>query len=131
MLSNIQGATNALERALAGEELSFQDGLQLIREENLFSLAAADMARNKTCGNTVTFTSSYYLNYTNVCAPSCPLCAFYRKGDEDDAYTLTIEQIVTRAGIAVKQMGAKELHIVGGFHPKTWTRVLRSHDEGN
>ena len=119
LLSNIQGATNALERALAGEELSFQDGLQLIREENLFSLAAAaDMARNKTCGNTVTFTSSYYLNYTNVCAASCPLCAFYRKGDEDDAYTLTIEQIVTRAGIAVKQMGAKELHIVGGFHPK-------------
>ena len=68
LLSNIQGATNALERALAGEELSFQDGLQLIREENLFSLGAgADLVRNKTCGNTVTFTSSYYLNYTNVC----------------------------------------------------------------
>ena len=71
------------------------------------------------------------MNYTNVCAASCPLCAFYRKGDEDDAYTLTIEQIVTRAGIAVKQMGAKELHIVGGFHPKLRTRVLRSDDEGN
>ncbi|MGC2383481.1 MAG: radical SAM protein [Nitrososphaeraceae archaeon] len=119
MLSNIQGATNALEKALAGEELSFEDGLQLIKEENLFSLgAAADKIRNNTCGNTVTFTSSYYLNYTNVCAASCPLCAFYRKGDEGDAYTLTIEQIVARAGIAVKQMGATELHIVGGFHPK-------------
>lgn len=119
MLSNIQGATNALEKALAGEELSFNDGLQLIKEENLFSLgAAADKVRSSTCGNIVTFTSSYYLNYTNVCAASCPLCAFYRKGGEDDAYTLTIEQIVTRAGIAVKQMGATELHIVGGFHPK-------------
>jgi aminodeoxyfutalosine synthase len=119
LLSNIQGATNALEKALAGEELSFEDGLQLIKEENLFSLgAAADKIRNDTCGNTVTFTSSYYLNYTNVCAASCPLCAFYRKGDEGDAYTLTIEQIVARAGIAVKQMGATELHIVGGFHPK-------------
>ena len=119
LLSNIQGATNALEKALAGEELSFEDGLQLIKEENLFSLGAgADKIRNNTCGNTVTFTSSYYLNYTNVCAASCPLCAFYRKGDEGDAYTLTIEQIVARAGIAVKQMGATELHIVGGFHPK-------------
>jgi aminodeoxyfutalosine synthase len=119
LLSNIQGATNALEKALAGEELSFEDGLQLIKEENLFSLgAAADKIRNDTCGNTVTFTSSYYLNYTNICAASCPLCAFYRKGDEGDAYTLTIEQIVARAGIAVKQMGATELHIVGGFHPK-------------
>jgi len=119
LLSNIQGVTDALEKALSGEELSFQDGLQLMKEENLFSLGvAADMIRKKTCGNVVTFTSSYYLNYTNVCAASCPLCAFYRKGDEEDAYTLTIEQIVTRAGIAVKQMGANELHIVGGFHPK-------------
>jgi aminodeoxyfutalosine synthase len=46
------------------------------------------------------------------------LCAFYRKGDEDDAYTLTTDQIVARAREAVNQLGATELHIVGGFHPK-------------
>jgi aminodeoxyfutalosine synthase len=48
----------------------------------------------------------------------CPLCAFYRKGNEDDAYTLTTDQIVARSKIAVEQMSATELHIVGGFHPK-------------
>ena len=42
---------------------------------------------------------------------------FYRKGDEDDAYTLTPKEIEQRVGIA-KQMGATEVHIVGGFHPK-------------
>jgi aminodeoxyfutalosine synthase len=31
---------------------------------------------------------------------------------------LTIEQILTRAKIAIKEMKATELHIVGGFHPK-------------
>jgi aminodeoxyfutalosine synthase len=31
---------------------------------------------------------------------------------------LTPEQIAAKAGIAVKQLGATELHIVGGFHPK-------------
>jgi aminodeoxyfutalosine synthase len=57
------------------------------------------------------------MNYTNVCAASCQMCAFYRKGDEDDAYTLTPKEIEQRVGIA-KQMGATEVHIVGGFHPK-------------
>ena len=56
------------------------------------------------------------MNYTNVCAASCQMCAFYRKGDEDDAYTLTPEQIEQRVALA-KKMGATEVHIVGGFHP--------------
>ena len=113
------GGTAALEKALAGEELSYDDGVQLIKEENLFLLgAAADRLRRDLCGNTVTFVASYYLNYTNVCAASCPLCAFYRKGSEDGAYTLSTEQVVSRAKIAIEQMGATELHIVGGFHPK-------------
>src|ERR687897_656090 len=117
---NIQiEGTPALEKALAGAELSYKDGLQLMNEENLFLLgAAADKVRKDLKGNTVSFVASYYLNYTNICAASCPLCAFYRKGDEGDSYTLTIEQIVTRARIAINQMGATELHIVGGFHPK-------------
>lgn len=113
------GGTPALEKALAGEELSYEDGVQLMNEENLFLLgAAADRLRRDVCGNTVTFVASYYLNYTNVCAASCPLCAFYRKGNEEDAYTLSTEQIVARSKIAIEQMGATELHIVGGFHPK-------------
>ena len=44
------------------------------------------------------------------------MCAFYRKGDEDDAYTLTPEQIEKRVA-AAKELGATEVHIVGGFHP--------------
>lgn len=112
------GGTAALEKALAGEELTYDDGVQLINEENLFLLgAAADQIRKKLAGNVVTFVGSYYLNYTNVCAASCPLCAFYRKGDEQDAYTLSTDQILSRSKRAI-DMGATELHIVGGFHPK-------------
>ena len=78
--------------------------------------AAANLIKKLT-GNTITFVASYYLNYTNVCAASCPLCAFYRKGTESDSYTLTIEQILSRARIAINEMKATD-HIVGGFHPK-------------
>jgi len=115
----LSGGTPALEKALAGEELSYNDGVQLVEEENLFLLgSAADKIRRDLCGDMVTFVASYYLNYTNVCAASCPLCAFYRKGDEQDAYTLGTDQIVARAKEAVDRLGATELHIVGGFHPK-------------
>lgn len=117
MLSNIINDSRALERAIAGEELSFNDGMELMKYENIFMLGSiADNIRKKLKGDTVTFTASYYLNYTNVCAASCPLCAFYRKGKEPDAYTLTIDQIMERVNTAV-QMGATEMHIVGGFHP--------------
>ncbi|KAG2478588.1 MAG: FO synthase subunit 2 (7,8-didemethyl-8-hydroxy-5-deazariboflavin synthase) [Nitrosopumilales archaeon] len=118
MLEQLVGESQALDRALSGEELSFNDGMELMNYDNLHMLGAvADNSRKKLVGDIVTFTSSYYLNYTNICAASCQMCAFYRKGNEDDAYTLTPEQIEKRVALA-KQMGATEVHIVGGFHPK-------------
>ena len=118
MLEQLAGQSQALDRAIAGESLSFDDGMELMNYDNLHMLGAvADMARQKISGNRVTFAASYYMNYTNVCAASCQMCAFYRKGDEEDAYTLTPEQIEKRVSLA-KEMGATEVHIVGGFHPK-------------
>ena len=118
MLERLVGDSQALDRALAGEELSYNDGIELMNYDNLHLMGAvADITRKKLVGNTVTFAASYYMNYTNVCAASCQMCAFYRKDGADDAYTLTPQEIEARVGIA-KQMGATEVHIVGGFHPK-------------
>ena len=118
VLEQLVGESQALDRAIAGEELSYNDGLELMNYDNLHMLSAvADNTRKKLVGDTVTFAASYYMNYTNVCAASCPMCAFYRKDGAEDAYTLTAEQIEQRVAIA-KNMGATEVHIVGGFHPK-------------
>ncbi len=118
MLRDLISESKAVERALAGEELSHNDGLDLLKNDNLFAVGAtADLVRKKLVGDKVTFTASYYMNYTNLCAASCQMCAFYRKGDEQDAYTLTPEQIEQRVA-AAKSLGATEVHIVGGFHPK-------------
>jgi aminodeoxyfutalosine synthase len=117
MLEQLVGDSQALDRALSGEELSYKDGVELMNYDNLHLLGAvADATRKRLVGNTVTFAASYYMNYTNVCAASCQMCAFYRKDGADDAYTLTPQEIEQRVGIA-KQMGATEVHIVGGFHP--------------
>lgn len=119
MSSAIIKPTSSLEKVLSGEELNFNDGIELMNEENLFLLgAAADKIRKDLIGDKVSFVSSYYLNYTNICVASCQLCAFYRKEKDPDAYTLSPEEIVKRAQIAVKDLGATELHIVGGFNAK-------------
>lgn len=118
MLRELISESKSVEKALAGEELSFNDGLELLNNDNLFVVGAtADLVRKNLVGDKVTFAASYYMNYTNVCAASCQMCAFYRKGDEQDAYTLTPEQIEQRVA-AAKRLGATEVHIVGGFHPK-------------
>jgi len=117
MLSDLIADSKAIDKALAGEELTYNDGLELFNSPNQFVVGAtADLVRKKLVGNAVTFAASYYMNYTNLCAASCQMCAFYRKGDESDAYTLSPEQIEARVS-AAKSMGATEVHIVGGFHP--------------
>ena len=117
MLENMIGKSTAIDRVMAGKELTFDDGMELMNYDNIHMLGAtAEITRKKLVGDDVTFTASYYMNYTNVCAASCQMCAFYRKGDEDDAYTLTPEQIEQRVSSA-EQLGATEVHIVGGFHP--------------
>jgi aminodeoxyfutalosine synthase len=118
MLEQLVAESKALERAISGEELSYADGIELMNYDNLHILSAvADITRKKLVGDTVTFAASYYMNYTNVCAASCQMCAFYRKEDDEDAYTLTPDQIEQRVSIA-ESLGATEVHIVGGFHPK-------------
>ena len=118
MLKDLVRDSAVLERVIAGQELSFADGLELLNYDNLHVLGAvADSVRRRTVGNAVTFTASYYMNYTNVCAASCQMCAFYRKDGDDDAYTLSPQEIKTRI-TAASSMGATEVHIVGGFHPK-------------
>jgi aminodeoxyfutalosine synthase len=118
MLEDLVKESKALEKAIAGEELSYNDGIELMSYDNIYMLgAAADLIRQKRVGDQVTFAASYYLNYTNVCAASCQMCAFYRKGNESDAYTLSAKDIEGRVAIA-KELGATEVHIVGGFHPE-------------
>ena len=59
MLETLIDESKALERAIAGEELSYNDGIELMNYDNLHALgAAADMCRQKLVGDQITFTSS-------------------------------------------------------------------------
>jgi len=48
LLQSISGSSNALEKVIHGEELSFNDGLELLNNENFFVLGAAANLVKKT-----------------------------------------------------------------------------------
>jgi len=108
-----------LFRALAGKELSIEEGERLMRAEGpeLHALVAmADEVRNRAVGNIVTYVVNRNLNFNNICVGSCKFCAFRRSPKDPDAYVLTPEQIAAKVSEAVR-FGATEVCIQGGLHP--------------
>lgn len=115
-------AAKALEKALNHERLNHQDGLDIMKSDDLHLIGTvADEIREKDCSNKVSFVQSYNMNYTNYCVARCSICAFYRpykKGvSSPDGYTLTLQEALDQVKDGVS-LGATEIHIVGGFNPE-------------
>jgi aminodeoxyfutalosine synthase len=105
------------ERVLAGERLSFDDGIALYRSPDLLAVGwLANYVREKRHGNVCYFNVNRHINPTNVCVAHCRLCAFGRSPDAPGAYTFALEEIWDRAAQGMRE-GATEFHIVGGLHP--------------
>ena len=105
------------EKVLAGERLSFDDGISLYRTADLLALGwMANYIREKRHGNACYYNVNRHINPTNVCVAHCKLCAFGRSPDAPGAYTFALEEIWQRAEQGVRE-GATEFHLVGGLHP--------------
>jgi aminodeoxyfutalosine synthase len=104
-------------KVLAGERLSFDDGVALFRSNDLLAVGwLANHVREKRHGDICYFNVNRHINPTNVCVAHCRLCAFGRSPDAPGAYTYALEEIYQRAAQGVSE-GATEFHIVGGLHP--------------
>jgi aminodeoxyfutalosine synthase len=104
-------------KVLAGERLSFDDGVALYATDEVAWLGElAHHVRTVKNGDKVFFNVNRHLNMTNVCSASCAYCSFQRKPGEKDAYTMRIEEAV-RLAKAMEPDGITELHIVNGLHP--------------
>ncbi|MEE8114107.1 MAG: radical SAM protein [Nitrososphaerales archaeon] len=107
---------DALNKALRGERLDFKDGVSLFQEEDLHLVAyVADKVRQRVVGENISFVVGYNMNYSNVCVASCQICAFYRKKDDNDAYTYSKNEVLQQVAEGVG-WGATEVHIVGGLN---------------
>ena len=68
----------------------------------------ADLARRaRGGGDEVYFVQNLYLNQTNVCRVKCKFCAFAKTQKQEDAYTLTADELVEDA---VAQHEVAQLH---------------------
>jgi FO synthase len=81
----------------------------------------ADQLRREVNGEAVTFVANRNINYTNVCTFKCRFCAF-SKGPlslnlRGAPYLLDLEE-VTRRVVEAEAVGATEVCLQGGIHPK-------------
>jgi 7,8-didemethyl-8-hydroxy-5-deazariboflavin synthase CofH subunit len=109
-----------LHRALEGEEISWQDGLQVCQTSGINFHAVclvADEMRRRQVGEVVTYVVNRNINFTNVCIKHCTFCAFSREYREEEGYFLPEEEIIRRAQEAV-DMGATEVCMQAGLPPK-------------
>ncbi len=105
------------EKVLAGERLSFEEGVELYRSNDLLALGyLANHVREKRHGKRTYFNVNRHINPTNVCVASCKLCAFGRKPGAPGAYTMALEEAFRVAGEGWTE-AITEFHIVGGLHP--------------
>lgn len=101
------------------QRVDANEALRLFQEADLFELgirAEAMKAKFHAPEAPYTFVIDRTVNYTNVCNVDCGFCAFYRHAEDDDAYTLTYEQIKPKIQELHDAQGT-QLLLQGGVNP--------------
>lgn len=107
-----------LEKVEAGRRLSFDDGMLLYSSPDLLTVGyMANLVRERMHGDKTYFNVNRHINPTDVCVASCRLCAFGKRAKDPKAYTMSLDQVWTRAAEGWSE-SITEFHIVGGLHPE-------------
>jgi len=94
------------------------EALELLASSDIYTLGErADCLRRKLNGNKTHYTINAAITYSNICEALCPICSFSRKEGQDGAYLLSAQEAKLRAE-KFAEMGAKEIHIIGGMNSK-------------
>jgi cyclic dehypoxanthinyl futalosine synthase len=107
-----------LDKASAGERLTFAEGVALFEYKGLNALGrAADAVTRRLHPEPVrTYNIDRNINYTNVCAAVCDFCAFFRKSGDQDAYVLSREELYKKIDETIA-LGGDQALLQGGNHP--------------
>jgi cyclic dehypoxanthinyl futalosine synthase len=111
--------SSLLDKAVAGERLTREEGVALLESHDLPSIgAAADaVARRLHPEPFRTYNIDRNVNYTNACTAVCDFCAFYRPPAHPDVYVLPIETLLEKIEQTV-ELGGDQILLQGGLHPK-------------
>jgi cyclic dehypoxanthinyl futalosine synthase len=108
-----------LSKAVAGERLTPEEGLQLLESHDLAALgrAADEVTRRLHPENYRTYNIDRNINYTNVCAAVCDFCAFYRTPKSAEGYVLDRGELLEKIQETV-ELGGDQILMQGGLHPE-------------
>lgn len=108
-----------LDKAVSGERLTPDEGLQLLRSGDLTALgSAADAVTRRLHPEPYrTYNIDRNINYSNVCAAVCDFCAFYRPVGHTEAYVLT-DEVLHRKIQETVDLGGDQILLQGGLHPQ-------------
>ena len=103
------GRLDAIRRKVAaGERLSLEDGDALYATSDIWTVCElADQVRRRLHADAAYYNINRHLNYSNVCALSCKFCEFYRRKDDEGAYTRDMAYVA--AQVREGTFGAGEL----------------------
>jgi len=106
------------EKVLAGERLTREEGIALLRGADLLELGMlADAVRQRLHPEgIVTYIIDRNINYTNVCVAQCAFCAFYRDLPSREGYLLSKEQLAAKIEETLA-LGGNQILLQGGLHP--------------
>ena len=109
---------NILDKAIAGERLSSDEGLKLLESHDLTALGkAADAVSRRLHPEPYrTYNIDRNINYSNICTAVCDFCAFYRNPKHDEGYVLDRETILRKIQETV-DVGGEQILLQGGLHP--------------
>lgn len=108
-----------IDKAVAGERISFEEGCELMKCRDLTALgrAADQISRRLHPESYRTYNIDRNINYTNVCTAVCDFCAFYRTPKSDEGYVLSREELLTKIAETV-ELGGNQILLQGGLHPQ-------------
>ena len=119
-----RSVSQILTKALFGNEISEIEGAVLFNcrdKEKVTDRAAifsvADILRQRSKGDYVTFVVNRNINFTNICYMGCRFCGFAKRREDSGSEWLEPFQVVERAQQAWDR-GGTEVCIQGGLHPK-------------
>ncbi len=109
---------NLLEKSVAGERLSPEEGLRLLESNDLAALgrAADEVTRRMHPEPYRTYNIDRNINYTNVCTAVCDFCAFYRSPKSPEGYVLERKVLLEKIQETV-DIGGEQILMQGGLHP--------------
>jgi len=115
----LQDNRDVLDKAVAGERLTPEEGLRLLESRDLAALgrAADEVTRRLHPENYRTYNIDRNINYTNVCTAVCDFCAFYRTPKSPEGYVLERDELYQKIAETV-ELGGDQILMQGGLHPE-------------